>query len=81
MTASDKCLDCNYPMTWEHQRRQFGRLMRLGMSVQDAKSILPRCQKCMTLLLRDRRGVVRVTQGDAPRIIHRMRAHARSVDK
>jgi hypothetical protein len=47
------CLRCGYPMTWENQRRQFGRLMRRGMTTEETKALLPRCQKCMTTALRD----------------------------
>jgi hypothetical protein len=31
------CLRCRYPVTWEQQRRQFGRLMRRGFDVAEAK--------------------------------------------
>jgi hypothetical protein len=47
----DKCLRCQNPMTWADQRRQYGRAMRAGMTVEEARRILPRCQKCMTVLL------------------------------
>ena len=30
--AAIKCLRCNWLMTWAEQRRQFGRLVRQGMS-------------------------------------------------
>jgi SOS response regulatory protein OraA/RecX len=46
------CLRCHYPMTWEQQRRQFGRLMRKGFTKDEAKAALPRCQICMTVWLR-----------------------------
>lgn len=45
------CRDCRYPMTWDQQRRQFGRLMQKGFTVDEAKAALPRCQKCLTLWL------------------------------
>jgi len=38
-------------MTWDQQRRQFGRLMQKGFTVDEAKAALPRCQKCLTLWL------------------------------
>lgn len=47
------CLRCKYPMTWEAQRRQFGRLIRRGLTKEQAKEMLPRCQKCMTVYLRE----------------------------
>jgi hypothetical protein len=43
-----KCVACKNTMTWEHQRRQYGRLTRAGFSARD---IMPRCQKCVTLYL------------------------------
>ncbi len=48
-----RCRRCNYEMTWAAQRRQFGRLMKRGLSVQQAKEILPPCQTCVTRYLRD----------------------------
>jgi NAD-dependent SIR2 family protein deacetylase len=48
-----KCLRCYYTMTWEQQRRQYGRLMKRGMTQKQAQELLPRCQKCMTEVLRD----------------------------
>jgi hypothetical protein len=48
------CLNCGlgYGVTWEQQRRQFGRLIRRGFTAEQAKKILPRCQKCVTTYLR-----------------------------
>jgi hypothetical protein len=55
------CQHCRYPMTWEAQRRQFGRLMRSGFTKAEAKALLPRCQKCMTVLLENRRDNLKQT--------------------
>lgn len=46
------CLQCGYSITWATQRQQFGRLMRKGFSVEDARKLLPRCQVCLTATLR-----------------------------
>lgn len=42
------CLHCQYPMTWEQQRRQFSRLLENGLTKEQAKTVMPRCQKCTT---------------------------------
>ena len=39
------CGDCRNRMTWTAQRVQFGRLRRLGMTLDEARALLPRCQK------------------------------------
>lgn len=51
---ANMCLDCGYPMTWDAERRQFGRLLKRGLVADEAKRLLPRCQKCITQLLRGR---------------------------
>lgn len=43
---------CGNAMTWDEQRRQFGRLMRNGLSLDEAKAVASRCQKCTTDLFR-----------------------------
>jgi len=53
-TPKTKCRGCNHPITWEAQRRQYGRLVRRGFEPAEVKPILPRCQKCVTRWLRDR---------------------------
>ena len=49
-----RCLACDSPMTWRDQRRQFARLLERGFTADEAKQLTPRCQKCMTILLRER---------------------------
>ena len=49
------CLDCGREVTWQERRRQFGRVMRAGLTAEEAKALTPRCQKCMTLVLKARR--------------------------
>lgn len=48
----DRCHRCRRWLTWTEKRRQFARLMHRGFSVAEAKQILPRCQKCITVWLR-----------------------------
>jgi len=48
-----RCLRCQRPMNWAEQKRQFGRLMSIGFTVEEAKQTMPRCQKCMTAHLRE----------------------------
>lgn len=50
---SKRCTQCHNPMTWAHQRVQYGRLLRLGLKPEHAKRLLPRCHKCITARLRD----------------------------
>lgn len=47
------CKDCQSAMTWAEQRRQFARLLSRGFSREEAKALLPRCQKCVTAALRE----------------------------
>ena len=54
--ADIHCVRCGYHITWADQRRQFGRLMRLGFGYEDAKALMPRCQKCVTTTLREHPG-------------------------
>ncbi len=51
--SRDPCIECRRPMTWAQQRVQFGRLKRLGISAAHIKATLPRCQKCLTIWLRN----------------------------
>lgn len=46
-----ECLDCKYPMTWAQQRVQFGRLVKRGLSREETKAAMPRCQTCVTRML------------------------------
>jgi hypothetical protein len=48
-----KCLDCKLPkLTWADQRGQFGRAIRHGLTADEAKALMPRCQKCLTMVLK-----------------------------
>lgn len=47
----NKCLRCGKNMTWRERRYQFGRIIRHGISFEDAKELMPKCQKCVTLAL------------------------------
>jgi hypothetical protein len=47
------CLDCHCCMTWAAQRKQFGRaIKKFGFTVDEAKTLMPRCQKCLTSKLK-----------------------------
>jgi len=39
-------------MTWDDRRHQFGRAIRAGLTPDEAKTFMPRCQKCTTQALR-----------------------------
>ncbi|HEY4261621.1 MAG TPA: hypothetical protein VGM98_15735 [Schlesneria sp.] len=45
------CVGCGTGMTWAEIRRQYGRLLRKGLTVEQVKAILPKCQKCVAQLL------------------------------
>lgn len=47
----DTCAKCKRPMTFAEQRRQYARLRKANYSNQQAKAMLPRCQKCLTILV------------------------------
>lgn len=48
----DLCRGCGVvPLTWADQRKQFGRMMRAGLSKEQAGANSPRCGKCVTELL------------------------------
>jgi hypothetical protein len=64
----DRCQRCGTPMTWAEQRRQFGRAIRYGLTVEVAKAEMPKCGKCVTELFsphrRKRRMVEEITDWD-----------------
>jgi len=43
-------------MTWADRRYQFGRVIHAGLTPNEAKALMPRCQKCITQALNVRRG-------------------------
>jgi hypothetical protein len=47
--------------TWRDQRLQYGRAIAAGMTPEEAKQTLPRCGKCLTLVLRSRRAQASLT--------------------
>ena len=49
-----KCKNCELPMTWAKQRVQYGRLLKRGYSQLEAKTAMHNCQKCVTLLLKEK---------------------------
>jgi hypothetical protein len=51
--AKKKCLGCGWPkVNWTEQRRQYGRIIRAGLTPEQAKTLVPRCQKCTTEILK-----------------------------
>jgi len=49
-----RCKRCRCLMTWADQRKQFGRMIGRGLTTEEAKTVQPRCQKCVTVYLRER---------------------------
>lgn len=47
----ERCNRCIAIMTWAAQKRQYGRLIRYGLTNDEAKVMLPMCQKCVTQYL------------------------------
>jgi hypothetical protein len=52
--AQIPCTICRKRLTWADCRRQYARLLERGRTVEEIKSILPRCSKCVTALLHNR---------------------------
>lgn len=50
-TPTNKCSRCGQPLTWAAVRVQFGRMIRRGLTAEEAKKYSPRCGKCTTILL------------------------------
>jgi hypothetical protein len=47
--TSGKCIECGQPVNWRDQRRQFARAIQTyGLTPEQAKQVMPRCQKCTT---------------------------------
>jgi len=51
--GNTKCLGCGFPQKWAEQMKQFWRARKRGLSEDQAKDACPRCQKCMTIYLRE----------------------------
>lgn len=47
------CKGCGHSMTWAEQCKQWGRMLRTGLDEAQAKSLQPRCQKCVTAYFRE----------------------------
>ena len=43
-----KCKRCGIGITWDDQKRQYGRAMRMGFSPAEWKEFGPMCQKYLT---------------------------------
>ena len=51
-TKVTRCLCCGGSITWEMQRRQYGRAIKTyGLTPDEAKTLMPRCGTCLTSLL------------------------------
>jgi hypothetical protein len=53
-----RCQNCNCEMTWSEQKRQFGRMLRKGLSIEDAGRLSPRCSKCVTQFFRPNEALI-----------------------
>ena len=52
MNSTTHSLDCQTPMSWAEERRQFARLLRM-MSMAAARAVMPRCRNWFTRLLNE----------------------------
>ena len=50
--ARTPCVGCGCSLTWAQQRKQYGRLRKMGYDHDQASYAMPRCQKCTTKWLR-----------------------------
>ena len=53
LAAKIICKSCRSRMTWAQQRVQFGRMLKRGLNKEQAKLLLPQCQKCITRHLKN----------------------------
>jgi hypothetical protein len=51
--AKNRCRRCGYAITWSERRRQFGRVIRKGLTPDATKELMPLCQKCCTVECRE----------------------------
>jgi hypothetical protein len=58
-TKPAQCLKCRNVLTWAAQKVQYRRAINRGMTAEQAKACLPRCQKCMTRLLKGAKDGIR----------------------
>jgi hypothetical protein len=55
MTGHIACIGCRWvTLTWAGQRRQFARALSAGLTQEQTKELMPRCQKCTTKALHER---------------------------
>jgi hypothetical protein len=47
------CQRCGCTMTWSDHKAQYGRCLKLGLSKERAAVVSKRCQKCVTIMLRE----------------------------
>jgi hypothetical protein len=54
--AFKTCTACHWlGMTWDEQRHSYGRMMKAGLTADEAKKDSPLCKKCTSILLRERK--------------------------
>jgi hypothetical protein len=57
------CAACHWPgMTWDEQRRSYGRMIRSGLTADQAKRRSPLCGRCTSILLRERSGPIEIVE-------------------
>jgi hypothetical protein len=48
-----RCQKCRALITWDEQRKQYGRLLRAGFALWQVKERMPLCYRCTTIKIRD----------------------------
>lgn len=63
-----RCVSCGVPLSWAAQRWQWKRLKDIGLDAGRIKDVGIRCQKCVTVFLRERREALKGPErkGTAP---------------
>jgi hypothetical protein len=52
MDTPKQCRRCGLSLTWMEAKKQFGRaIKRGGLSADEARQLMPQCQKCTTRTL------------------------------
>jgi len=52
-TRKTPCVKCWTSLTWDHRKKQYRPRIEGGLTPDEAKAAMPRCQKCMTVFLRN----------------------------
>jgi hypothetical protein len=61
MRTINRCRRCELPLTWAMAKVQYGRMIKRGLTPDEAKTLSPCCSKCTTIVLQERAGNIPAT--------------------